>query len=126
MSDVRARGLTPDIWHLTSTPLTGCFLDRAASDATGADVHAANRPGNHHADALQIGQPPSAAHVVRMADPVSEYWRFPTNFTHLGHGLLLQVEKAVILNSDADLCNPDDERRPAKPRIFNARQKLLC
>src|SRR5438132_7931313 len=60
------------------------FLDLARADAARADVHPAHSFPDAHANALKIWQPAPAGNVVGMADAVSEYRCFSSDFAGLG------------------------------------------
>src|SRR2546423_894995 len=49
------------------------FGDLARTDAACADVHPLDCGAHHHANALQIRQPPAAGNIVGMTDPITEH-----------------------------------------------------
>ena len=60
---------------------SGCFLDAAGANASGADAHLLVDARHNRANTLQIGVPAAATRVVRVADNVSVVRRFAAEFT---------------------------------------------
>ena len=63
----------------------GCLGDLAGTDAPGADPNILRTSVDHRADALQIWQPTSFAHVVSVGDIAAGHRALAADFTSLRH-----------------------------------------